>query len=140
MPAIRSSSEIAKKWADVTPGRGAQYTEGVKNPRKDWQQATAASEDRYNRGVQEAIGRGAFGKGVGKTSTAEWQKQAVSLGSARFGPGVSAAKEKYLREFDPYRNVIESTTLPPRGPVGDPANINRVVEMARALHAAKTGA
>ena len=37
MPPVRSISEIAKKWAEVTPQRAPQYEAGVKAPKQSWE-------------------------------------------------------------------------------------------------------
>lgn len=139
MPAIRSASEIARKWADVTPRRDADYKAGISSPVKDWATETAAAEDAYNNGVQEAIGRGAFGSGVRDAGSSKWQRGALEKGVNRWGPGVRAAQSDFERGFQPYRDVIEGVTLPPRRRTGDPANIERVAAIASALHARKVG-
>ena len=134
---IKSMAEIAGKWTRVTPGRTQDYVEGVKNPRKDWQAATSAAEDRFEQGVQEAISQKRFGKGVRDAGTSKWQDGAVKKGGTRWGPGVSQAGPAYQAGFEPYRNIIANTTLPPRFAKGDPRNLERVRILAENLHAAK---
>jgi len=140
MPAIKSASEIARKWADVTPRRDADYKAGVASPKADWAQETAAAETRYDEGVTAAIGRKAFSKGVRDAGSAKWQRGALEKGVNRWGPGVRAAQPDFEKGFQPYRDVIEGTSLPPRRRTGDPANIERVAVLAGALHARKVGA
>lgn len=139
MPAIRDVAAIAKKWARVTPARADDYRLGVENPKKDYKTATMAAEPAYEAGVQQAIARKAFGKGVAKAGTEKWKKGAVEKGTARFGPGVAVAEPEYMKGFEPYQKVIASLLLPPRRPKGDPANIERVRAIATALHRAKIG-
>ena len=139
MPAIRSTREIATKWARVTPERAKDYNDGVKTPKKDWQTMTEAAESAYEEGVRVAIDRKAFSAGVRKAGTAKWQRKATEVGAKRYGPGVRAAESDYERGFAPFRDVIERTDLPPRYPKGDPRNIDRVAAIAAALHAAKIG-
>jgi len=137
MARIRSASEIAEKYARVTPGRSADYAAGIDNPKADWKSQTLAAEDAWAQGVQQAASEKRFGKGVAKSGTEKWQRKAKELGTSRWGPGVSAAKDDYEAGFSPYADVIRSTTLPPRGPKGDPRNIERVAKIAMALHAKK---
>ncbi len=139
MPAIRSSSEIARKWAEVTPRRADDYKAGVSSPKKDWATETAAAEEQYNDGVTDAIGRGAFGRGVSEAGSEKWRKGALEKGVNRWGPGVRIAQPDFEAGFRPYRDTIEATTLPPRRRTGDPANIERVAVIAAALHARKVG-
>lgn len=139
MAAIRSSSDIARKWADVTPRRDADYKAGVQSPKADWATETAAAEESYEAGVQDAMSRKAFGKGVSAAGSEKWRKGALEKGVNRWGPGVRIAQPDFEAGFRPYRDVIEATTLPPRRRKGDPANIERVAVLAAALHARKVG-
>jgi len=139
MPAIAPINEIAAKWARVTPGRAEDYRRGVENPRKNWEQETAAAADRWNAGVDLARAENRFVNGVHRAGFAKWQQGAVTKGVARWPEGVRGAQDAYQRGFAPYRDVIERTDLPPRGPKGDPANIERVRVLAQALHAASIG-
>ena len=139
MAAIKSSADIARKWARVTPARTEDYKIGITNPSKDWATETAAAEDRYITGVTEAAQAGRFGAGVAKAGTTKWSEKAIAKGIPRWGPGVQIAEADYLKGFAPYRDVIERTVLPPRYAKGDPRNIERVAAIANALHEAKVG-
>lgn len=138
MALIRSAAEIAEKYTRVTPTRTPDYEAGVKAPLKDWEAGAKAAEPAYKEGVMKAATEGRYGKGVAKVKTAKWQRKAVEVGTARYGPGVSAAGPDYQVGFEPYQRVIAGTTLPPRYPKGDPRNIERVRTIATALRAAKT--
>jgi len=133
MAAIRSASDISKKWAQVTPGRTAQYEEGVRNPVRDYAANAAAASDAWKSGVTAAVARDGFKKGVQKTGTAKWQDRSIKLGPARFGPGVQAAQGDYEAGFAPYREAIAGAALPPRGPRRSPQNMQRVNAMVTAL-------
>ena len=137
MPAIRSISDIAEKWTRVTPGRSEDYRGGIEAPKKDWETETKAAEGAYKAGVTKAAAEGRFGKGVDKAGTAKWKDRALLVGVDRWGPGVSVAGPAYASGFGPFRDVIERTTLPPRGPKGDPRNYERVKAIGDALHKAK---
>lgn len=137
MPAIRSAADIARKWADVTPRRDADYKAGVSAPMRDWEMETLAAEDRFEAGIQDAIARKAFGSGVSRAGTEKWRRGALEKGVNRWGPGVRVAQGDFEKGFAPFRDVIERTDLPPRRRTGDPANIERVAVLAAALHAAK---
>jgi len=128
---------ITKKWVqNSASGQGA-YEDGVRNPRRSWAQATAEAEPNYEAGVNRAISRKAFGKGVRSAGDAKWSKNAVEKGPSRWAAGISLSEGEYAKGFAPFRDVIESTNLPPRGPKGDPKNIQRVQILAKALHEAK---
>ncbi len=137
MAFIRSIEQIARKFASVTPGRTEDYRFGVENPRRDWAGATAAAEAAYEMGVTQAIAKKRFGKGVKAAGTPAWQEGAVTKGTARWGPGVTLAEDKYRRNFAPFRDAIERVTLPPRYARRDPRNLARVKAIVDALVAAK---
>ena len=139
MALIRSVSSIADKWSSVTPGRASQYKAGVSNPLRDWAKEAEAAEGSYEAGVQAAIARKGFAKGVSRVGTDKWKRKAVDVGTMRWGPGVSAAKPDYEAGFAPYADTIASVKLPPRGSKGDPRNLERVAAIANALHAKKVG-
>ena len=137
MAFIRSIEHIARKFATVTPGRTEDYKTGVENPRRDWATATAAAEAAYDAGVTQAIAKKRFGKGVKAAGTSAWQEGAIQKGTARWGPGVTMAQDKFARNFAPYRDAIERTTLPPRYARRDPRNLARVKAIVDSLIAAK---
>lgn len=133
MPAIKDLSRIAAKYGEVTPLRAPQYKEGVENPRRSWSIAAANAEDAWEGGVQQAIQRNAFSKGVKEAGDEKWLRGAVEKGVDRFGPGVQLGVPDYQAGFAPFHSVIQATNLPPRFPKGDPRNIQRVAVMAKAL-------
>ena len=137
MAAIKSISDIAKKFIDVTPGRAAQYEEGVANPRRDWERATAAAESNFEAGIQKAVANKSFGKGVKAAGNEKYQKGVKEKGVSRWPVGVSLAADAYAKGFGPFRDVIERTTLPARYPRRDPRNLARVAAIAKALGEAK---
>ena len=72
-----------------------------------------------------------------KRGTDKWKKMASTKGPSRFAEGVMVAKPDYEKGFAPFAEEIAKTELPPRGPKGDPANIQRVAAIAAALHKKK---
>lgn len=137
MPAVKATSLIAAKWARVTPQRTEDFRAGVENPRTDWATAAAAAETTWRDAVTAAAGRQAYSAGVRRVGTARWQERTLAKGPGRFAEGVALAADDYERGFGPFRDLIERTTLPPRGPTGDPRNIERVRVMANALRQLK---
>ncbi len=127
----------AKKWGANTAAATPFYTEGVQNPRTPWAAATLAATANQAAGVQKAITEGRFAKGVSKAGDAKWAKGAIEKGSARFAQGVQAGQGSYEQNVAPFLQTIDSTTLPPRYPKGDPRNIQRVVAIADALRKKK---
>jgi len=134
MAKIRSMGKISEKYGRVTPGKAKELEAGLKDPKKVWVDETAAANEAWKGGVSDAVARDAFAKGVASAGQAAYIEPALKLGVGRYREGVSFGVPKYKEKFSPYRDVIEGTSLPPRGPVGDPGNIERVRIMAAALH------
>jgi len=139
MAAIKPLEAIAEKYTRVTPGRAADYEAGVRDPAKDWETETRGAEKAWEAGVQGAITRKAFSRGVAAAGTKKWQEKAIEKGVPRWPEGVRLAGDDYRTGFAPYHDVIARTTLPPRYPVGDPRNIERVAKIAKALFDKRVG-
>lgn len=139
MPNIRDIRTLQDKWVRRAQQASPDYEDGVRNPATDWQQATVAAREAWAAGVQAAAQRNAFATGVARAGTQKWQQNAIRKGARRFGEGVQVAAEEnaWQQGFEPYHRVIQSVQLPPRGPKGDPRNIERVSAMARALRQEK---
>lgn len=137
MADIKPLDTIVAKWIRVTPGRSEDYKSGVLNPRRDWASATAAAETAWEGGVTAAAARRAFSRGATAAGTPKWQAGSSGKGAERWPGGVRAAEADYRAGFSPYHGVISRTTLPPRGPAGDPANYERTRVIGNALHEAK---
>ena len=139
MAEIRSLAHIRDKWVRVTPGRTEDYLLGVKNPRRDWADETAAADAIYKAGVDAAHAKGLFKRGVIAAGTKKWQDKAVTKGPGRFSEGVYLAGPDYERGFAPFRDAIEKVDLGPRFPKRDPRNLDRVKRIVDALIKEKIG-
>jgi predicted aminopeptidase len=106
-------------------------------PKADWQAQTIGAAANWEAGITEAARNKSFASGVNRAGTKKWQSKAISKGAARYGAGVADAQPDYQAGFEPYRQIIESTTLPPRFAKGDPRNVERVKVMAAALRKGK---
>lgn len=133
----KSVDRSAAKWTQNTSNASGAYADGVQNPKADWMTATKAAEPNYKAAVTKAANAGSFGKGVQRVGTAKQQNNALTKGVQRFAQGVAVAQNDYAEGFAPYQAVLERTTLPPRGPKGDPSNLKRVEATNAALHAAR---
>lgn len=130
---VKPTAEIAAKWARVAPQRDADYKAGVADPGVDWAKAAAASEETYAAGVNDAIGRGAFAKGVSRAGDEKWRRKTTEIGTQRWAQGIRAGTSDFEEGFGPFKEALERVELPPRAPRGDPRNLERVAAVARAL-------
>jgi hypothetical protein len=133
----KSTADMAKKLVARAMQSTGDYKEGVTAAGNDWLVNTTNSEANYDQGVQEAIAKKRFGKGVQKAGAAKYTKNAVELGSTRYGPGISNAQDAYARGVQPSIDVLKSLNLPPKGPKRSPQNRERAAAVMIALGALK---
>ena len=129
----------AERWVNRASVATEDYKQGIMNPRNDWAAATLNGKQNYVQGIQDSISKDSFSKGVRKAGSQKQQSKAIGKGAMRFASGVADAQADYASAIAPYLQVIESTTLPPRGPKGDPRNLERVKAITVALRAKKLG-
>jgi hypothetical protein len=136
---VTDAAAAAKKFTMRGQAAASDYRDGVAAAGSDWAQNTAASEDNYNAGVQDAISRKAFSKGVAKTGAQGYVDRATTVGAQRFPQGIAAAGPAWQDGAQPYLDVARNTNLTPRGPKGSPQNMQRAADMAAAMRRKKVG-
>ncbi len=137
MANIKPLEQSGAKWVERAGVSGAAYTAGVTNPRTPWAAAAQAGDANYRAGVAAASTSGAYARGVRAAGDARWRENAIAKGPSRFAEGVALARDQWAKGFGPYQAAISSLTLPARGPVGSPGNLQRVAAVATALRALK---
>ena len=138
MADIKTAAQIRDKWTRVTPGRTEDYKLGIAQPRRNWEQNTAAGAENWKAGIDKAASQGLFARGVTEAGNKKWQEKALKKGPARFSEGVYLAGDDYGKGFEPYRQAIASVDLGPRYPKRDPRNMDRIKRIVDALVQAKT--
>jgi len=136
---VKDAALAARKFVDRGRAAAGDYAAGVAGAAGDWQQRTAAAAETYNQGVQDAISRGAFTRGINGAAATKYQERASGVGAQRFPQGIGAAGPEWEQKTQPYLQTIASLNLEPRRPKGDPANIRRVEQVATALRRRKVG-
>lgn len=136
---LKPIADITTKWGRRAAAAGPDLEAGLRNPKTPWAEATKAAEAAQEAGVQDAISRKAFAKGVTKAGDEKWQRKALALAPSRYGPGINAAQSDYSTGFAPYRDALERIALPQKGRKGAPENIERVRVIASALRSQKVG-
>ena len=134
MPPIKSLDAISAKWVRVSSLAGQSYAEGIENPSKDWKSSTQAGVANYKTAMADSLAKDTFSKSINRSSTENWKQNAKDKGVVRWPEGIRLGSQNYATGFSPYRDVIQNTVLPPRGPKGAPGNIQRVAKLAEALH------
>ena len=132
---VKSASDIAKKWAEVTPGKAGYYAAEAPAAAAEWEANTVAAGGVYMAGIQVAGIQQRFVGGVKRAGAAKFSRKVTSVGAARYSPGVAAAKEDMAKGIADYVSVLEGLEIPDRGPRGSPANYAIVEKVGSALHA-----
>jgi hypothetical protein len=136
---IKPIAVISAKYVKNAQAAAPDYEAGIRTPQNDYARNTIAAEGSYNSGVQAAIGRKAFSKGVSASGTQKWQDKSISKGVPRYPAGVADAEPDFTKGFSPYADTLSRLTLPPSRAKGDPANLQRVAVIAKALRDKKIG-
>ena len=134
MVQIGDLGTIGSKWSQRAGQSQQAYQQGVEDSSdQEWESETLDAAQNWEQGVQQAAANDQFEAGVSST-TKSWQERAATLGPGRFSEGVRESEDEYEAGFSPYRDVIEGTNLPARGPRGDlDTNMQRSRAMASAL-------
>lgn len=131
---VKSASEVAQKWADVTPGKAGYYEAEAPAAGAQWEANTVASGGTYKAAISAAGIQDRFVGGVRRAGAAKFARKVKDVGVARYGPGVAAAKADMAAGVEPYLSVLEGLEIPDRGPRGSPANYAIVQKVGDALH------
>lgn len=134
---VKDAAMAAQKF--VTRGQAAagDYQKGVQGAGDTWQAHSAAASDTFAAGVQEAITRGAYTKGIAKAGSGKYVNNASTKGAQRYPQGVATAGPAWQDATAPYLQTLQGITLPPRRPKGDPGNMARVQAVTDALRKKK---
>lgn len=134
---VKDAAAAAKKFVSRGMAAGADYTAGVRGSGDRWKAATVAGKDNYTAGVNDAIQRNAFEKGVNAAGGAKFEERAAGVGANRYPQGIQQSENAWAQNTGPYLAVIAGTNLPPRGPKGSPQNQLRSAAMADAMRRKK---
>jgi len=130
---VKPLTQVVQKYVQRASAAGAAYTQGIQNPKQDWQTTTVASAQTWATGVQNAITDGRFVAGVNKAGDTKWSTNSINIGAPRYPGGITAGQTNYQNGIQPFLQLLSTINLPPRAPKGDPANLQRVSVVDAAL-------
>jgi len=131
---VKSASDIAKKWAEVTPQRASYYEAEAPEAGAEWEANTIAAGGTYKAGISVAGIEKRFVGGVKRAGAAKFTRKVRDVGVARYSPGVAAAQEDMAKGLADYIDVLDGLEIPDRGPRGSPTNYAIVQKVGDALH------
>lgn len=134
---VKPVSQWATKWKTRAGGAATDYTNGAIAAANKYQAAASQAGPTWAQGVQEAAGRGAYAQGVNRAGAQGYSTGVQAKGSVRYAGGIAAGEQKYTAGAQRVASVLQGVTLSQRQPRGSPANLQRVAEIANALHQAR---
>jgi len=124
-----------KKYLDRVRVAGPDYEAGVKAPKVPWSEAAIAAKDVFMAAITAPDVPDRFARGIARAGDPKWSEMALKKGLPRFTPGVELGVGYYEAVMRDILGQIEAIVLPPKGPRGDPKNLERVRKIFETLHA-----
>jgi len=130
---MRDLGALSAKFVARAGAASGDYKSGVESAGQAWEAGAASGEGNYEQGVQAAIARKGYGKGIRRAGQAKYVRNAGQLGPQRYTQGVTNAKDAWAQGFAPVAQVIAGLNLPPKGPKRSPQNMQRANMVALEL-------
>jgi hypothetical protein len=134
---VPTAADVAKKWADETPGRSKYYEANTPGKGDKMVKNAVAAASTYKLAVQAADIDKRFTGGLKRVGGAKFDRKVKDVGVGRFGPGVTAAQTDMEASVAAPLAVIAATEIPARKPRGDPSNYTRSTTLGDAGHKAR---
>jgi len=134
---VPTADAVAKKWAEVTPGRSGYYASGVAGAGSDWEKNASGAGAAYKAAISAGNIQQMFTGGIKRAGAAKYQRKAAGVGVDRFSTGVTAAVGDYQTGMSPMLSAIASVEPPARQPRGSAGNQQRSVVYQVALNKAR---
>ncbi len=132
---VKPLADVVKKWTANAQAAQQYYQSGVAGAANDWFNAAVNSGAAFRAGISAGNIEQLFVGGIRKATAEKYNRKATGVGVTRFGEGVRVAGQDYNNGIEPMLATIAGITLGARGPRGSAVNIQRVGQIADALHA-----
>jgi len=133
---VKDATASAAKFAQNGQNATGAYKAGVMSDTTQ-NAAAIAAVPKWQAAVASPAAAAAMSSGLTRAGQAAWQQGASVKGAQNFGPGIARSQQKWAANTTPYLQIIAGLNLDPRGIRGSASNINRVAQVAAALHQAK---
>ena len=130
---IKDTAVLASKYVTRAGAAVNDYKSGVEQAGSDWETGAKAGEPNYEAGVQEAISKKRYGRGIASAGASKYVRNASNLGATRYQPGIANAKDAWATGVQPALDKLKSLQLPPKGPRRSPQNQQRAAMVALEL-------
>jgi len=133
----------AEDWLDKQLARvrvsTEDYKKGIMAPERDPIAAALAANDKRKEGIRRSLEDEPWEKTMKTLTKEDWAKPALTLGAARFVPGVEAKKDKINKFISSWRPILEGVQSDIRAmpEVTDADREGRMLENVRKMKAKK---
>lgn len=136
---MKTAQQASQKFVERAGAASQDYVSGAESSGKDQAAAAIAAKGNYAAGVQAAITRGAYEKGLQASGKSGWLNGVRTKGQNRYAEGVSAGAVKYATNSGKYDSARQAADAMPRGPKGSETNYARAKAVGIALRKMKEG-
>lgn len=136
---VKDIGAVTQKYQTRAAAAAGDYKSGVQGAGQDWQAGALAGESNFEQGVQEAIAKKRYGRGIQAAGAQKYTDNASSLGAQRYPQGVQQAAPAFTKGMAPVLERIRGLNLPPKGPKRSPQNQQRAAMVALELGKMKDG-
>ena len=121
-----SASEAAARLTQSGFNTQDRYQKGVSGKGSVWASRTGASEANWQAGVQEAISKKKFARGVSEAGASGYEQGVTSKGVANWPTGMQQAGDKYQKKIAKFQPLWDQSLPTPRGARRSPNNMKRI--------------
>jgi hypothetical protein len=116
MVKVKSEADMKTNYTAAAGLVPARYTQGVKAA--TWQAEAIDGQALYTQRMQDPSVLARRSSGIAKVSDDTWRTNAVTKGAPIIGARMTAAVDKQVANYRPYRDALSALTLPDK--VADP--------------------
>ncbi len=123
-----SLEQAKQRFSEAGFSRSDRYAQGTEGKGQSWNAAKARAKSNYVPAMQEALQADAYGKGLEKSTAADYDRGVRDKGVNNWPVGMQASADKFgdrIQKFTPLWNQALPTTS---GPRRSAANMKRMTE------------
>jgi hypothetical protein len=124
----RPIEALKEKFRKRVSAAGPDYEYGVKNPLRVWLEEFENAKEAIKAGMSAAAAEERFLMGAKRVGQRKWAENTARKGPGRWTAETPARADAWSSEFKHFADELSKLVLEPKGPKGDPANIDKRVK------------
>jgi hypothetical protein len=134
---IKDTSTLQQKYVQRGSNAVTDYKAGINAPKNPQAASAIAAAPRWQAALADPNAVKRYTNHLQKSGEEGWKAGALNKGANNYPSGITRGAPKWAANVQPYLDVIKSVTLSVKGIRGSSANLQRVADVANALHAKK---